>query len=141
MNKLDSRAKSSAISLPEVVQRTVLSSKTVSTRLTPEEMDEVEQAAKRDGVLRAEWMREVLLRAARKQADPPLELLLEEMIATQDVLFNYLVESARSSAANGQINPDTVLEMIQIADRKKAKNASRMIQDRQTQSVARKAVR
>jgi hypothetical protein len=68
-------------------------------------------------------------------------LLLEEMIATQDVLFNYLVESARSSAANGQINPDTVLEMIQIADRKKAKNASRMIQDRQTQSVARKAVR
>jgi hypothetical protein len=141
VNKLDSRAKSSAISLPEVVQRTVLSSKTVSTRLTPEEMDEVEQAAKRDGVLRAEWMREVLLRAARKQADPPLELLLEEMIATQDVLFNYLVESARSSAANGQINPDTVLEMIQIADRKKAKNASRMIQDRQTQSVARKAVR
>lgn len=141
MKTLDNPAKSGSISLSEVVQRTVQSSKTLSTRLSPEEMEEVEEAAKRVGRTRADWMREVLLREARKQAAPPFEILLEEMIATQDVLFNYLIQSARFGAENTQLPPEAVLEMIQLANGKKTQNASQMIEERQAKSVARKVVR
>jgi hypothetical protein len=141
MNTLENPTENGPISLPEVVQRTVLSSKTLSTRLSAEEMEEVEDAAKREGRTRAEWMREVLLRAARQQAAPPFELLLEELVATQDVLFNSLIESARCSAANGSMHPEAVLEMIKLANRQKRQNALQMVEERRVQSATGKAAR
>jgi len=141
MNTLENPTENGPISLPEVVQRTVLSSKTLSTRLSAEEMEEVEDAAKREGRTRAEWMREVLLRAARQQAAPPFELLLEELVATQDVLFNSLIESARCSATNSSMHPEAVLEMIKLANRQKRQNALQMVEERRVQSVVGKAAR
>lgn len=129
MSKPEYSSNSSAMTLPEVVARTVLSSKTLSTRLSPEEMEEVEQAAQRDGSTRSEWVREVLLREARKFAEPPFELLFEEVIATQNLLTNYLVASAQMGGENKQLSRNDVLQMIQFANGQKRQDAQRMVQE------------
>lgn len=132
------QSKSGAMSLPEVVKRTVQNSKTLSTRLSPEEMEEVEQAAQRDGSTRSEWMREVLLREARKFAEPPFELLFEEVIATQNLLTNYLVASAQMGAENKQLSRNDVLKMIQFANGQKRQDARRMVQEWHAKDAAEK---
>jgi hypothetical protein len=141
MNKPEYQSKNGAMSLPEVVARTVLSSKTLSTRLSPEEMEEVEQAAQRDGSTRSEWMREVLLREARKLAEPPFELLFEEVIATQNLLTNYLMASAQMAAENKQFSRNDVLKMVQFSNGQKKQDAQRMVQEWHAKSAAGKAVR
>src|SRR5260370_23904835 len=65
-----------------------LLAKTVATRLSPEELQEVENAAERDGKSLAEWLRELALRSARKRAADPIELLLAELMATRYALLN-----------------------------------------------------
>ncbi len=135
------QSKGSAMSLPEVVKRTVQNSKTLSTRLSPEEMEEVEQAAQRDGSTRSEWMREVLLREARKFAEPPFELLFEEVIATQNLLTNYLVASAQMGAENKQLSRNDVLQMIQFANGQKRQDAQRMVQEWHAKDAAGKGAR
>ena len=121
--------KSGATSLPEIVARTVMSSKTLSTRLSPEEMEEVERAALREGITRSEWMRAVLLREARKFAEPPFELLFEEIIATQNLLTNYLLAHAQMAAEDKQLSRKDVLQMIQFSNGQKKQDAQRMVEE------------
>lgn len=139
MSKTVEQTQNSAMSLPEVVQRTVLSSKTVSTRLSPEEMEEVEQAALRDGSTRSEWMREVLLREARRSSEPPFELLFEEVIATQNLLSNYLMASAQMAAENRQLSRKEVLQMIQHSNGQKHQDAERMVEEWHAKNTAGRA--
>src|ERR1700693_3553844 len=54
--------------------------KTVATRLSPEELQEVEAAAERDGKSLAERLRGLTLRSARGRAADPIELLLAELM-------------------------------------------------------------
>jgi hypothetical protein len=61
---------------PTDIARPGLRAKTVATRLSPEELQEVENAAERDGKSLAEWLRELALRSARERAADPIELLL-----------------------------------------------------------------
>ena len=121
--------KSGATSLPEIVARTVMSSKTLSTRLSPQEMEEVERAALREGITRSELMRAVLLREARKFAEPPFELLFEEIIATQNLLTNYLLAHAQMAAEDKQLSRKDVLQMIQFSNGQKKQDAQRMVEE------------
>jgi len=57
--------------------------KTVATRITPEELREVERAAEREGKTLAEWLRDLALKAARQRPADPMELLLSEQSATR----------------------------------------------------------
>ena len=136
MSKPKYQTKIGAMSLPEVVAHTMLSSKTLSTRLSPEELEEVEEAAQREGSTRSEWMRAVLLREARKFAEPPFELLFEEVIATQNLLTNYLVASAQMAAENKQLSRKDVLQMIQFSNAQKKQDAQRMVGEWHARSAA-----
>lgn len=128
MNTLDNPAKSGSISLSEVVQRTVLSSKTLSTRLSPEEMEEVEEAAKRVGRTRADWMREVLLREARPRPADPVELILAELLATRLMLLNLYRSTAETAAAGKPFLPETVLKIRDEVNAVKFQEARKMLQ-------------
>jgi hypothetical protein len=55
--------------------------KTISMRLTPDEVAELESAAQRAGKQISEWLREMALTAARERPSDPLELLLAEVWA------------------------------------------------------------
>ena len=67
--------------LPNTEARSALRAKTVATRLTPEELAEVEAAAERDGETLAEWVREQALKSARQVPADPVELVLSETTA------------------------------------------------------------
>jgi hypothetical protein len=72
--------------------------KTVATRLNPEELQEVEAAAERDGKSLAEWLRELALRSARERVADPIELLLAELMATRYALLNLFHATALAGA-------------------------------------------
>jgi len=124
MSDPEYQTKNGAMSLPEVVARTVLSSKTLSTRLSPEELEEVEQAAQRDGSTRSEWMRAVLLREARKFRRAALRAALRRGDCDPNLLTNYLVASAQVATENKQLSRNDVLQMIQFSNGRRSRMRS-----------------
>ena len=67
---------------PSGEARPVLRAKTIATRVTPEELAEVETAAEGAGKTLAEWLRELALKAARQRPADPTELVLAEVYGT-----------------------------------------------------------
>jgi hypothetical protein len=53
--------------------------KTIATRLTPDELAEVESAAEQAGKPLSEWLRDTALNASRQRSSNPVELLLAEV--------------------------------------------------------------
>jgi hypothetical protein len=68
--------------IPDAEARTVPRPKTAATRLSVEELEEVESAAKRDGKSQAEWIRDTVLREAR-QRSASVDLVLAELSANR----------------------------------------------------------
>src|SRR5271167_1878451 len=62
--------------------------KTAATRLTPEELCEIETAAEGAGQALSEWLRAAALQAARKRPADPAELVLAEVWALRYALLN-----------------------------------------------------
>jgi hypothetical protein len=114
--------------LPSADARTILRAKTVATRLSIEELEEVESAAKRDGKTLAEWLRATVLREARRPADP-VELILAELSATRSMLLNCFLLTAQAGAEGKQLLPETVLKIRDKADALKLQIARKMLQD------------
>ena len=88
--------------LPSADARTILRAKTVATRLSPEELEEVESAAKRDGKTLAEWLRATVLREARQRPADPVELILAELSATRSMLLNCFLSTAQAGVEGRQ---------------------------------------
>jgi Mobilization protein NikA len=70
---------------PKGEARPLLRAKTIATRVTPEELAEVETAAEGAGKTVAEWLRELALRTARHRPADPVELLLAEVSALRSL--------------------------------------------------------
>jgi len=115
--------------LPAQEARTVLRAKTVATRLTPEELAEVEAAAERDGKTVAEWLREIALRTARERSADCIEILLAEQMATRYALLNLFHATALANSEGKQLLPDTVLKIRDQADARKLAKARQMLQE------------
>ena len=110
-----------------------LRAKTIATRLTPEELGEVEAAAERDGKSLAEWLRELALKTARQRPADPMELLLSEVAATRYMLLNLFHATAHATAqANAEgkhLLPDSVLKIRDQADVRKLESARKLMAD------------
>jgi uncharacterized protein (DUF1778 family) len=103
--------------------------KTIATRITPEELAEVEAAAERDGKSLAEWLRELVLNSARQRPTDPVELLLSEVAATRYMLLNLFHATAQANAEGKHLLPDSVLKIRDTADRKKIQTARKMLEE------------
>jgi uncharacterized protein (DUF1778 family) len=103
--------------------------KTIATRITPEELAEVEAAAERDGKSLAEWLRELVLNSARQRPADPVELLLAEVAATRYMLLNLFHATAQANAEGKHLLPDSVLKIRDTADRKKIQTARKMLEE------------
>ena len=114
--------------LPSADARTILRAKTVATRLSIEELEEVESAAKRDGKTLAEWLRATVLREARQRPADPVELILAELSATRSMLLNCFLLTAQAGAEGKQLLPETVLKIRDKADALKLQIARKMLQ-------------
>jgi uncharacterized protein (DUF1778 family) len=102
--------------------------KTIATRLSPEELEDVEAAAKRSGKQLAAWLRDVALKAARPTPDTS-ELLLAEVAATRFMLLNLFHASATATQDGAHLTPETVLKIRETADSRKQQTARKLLQD------------
>ena len=116
-------------SFPDDEVRPGLRAKTVATRLTLEELREVEAAAERDGKSLAEWLRELALKTARQRPADPMELLLSEVSATRYVLLNLFHATALANAEGKHMLPDSVVKIRDQADARKLESARKLIAD------------
>ena len=103
--------------------------KTISMRLTPGEVAEVESAAQRAGKQPSEWLRETALTAARERPSDPIELLLAEVWATRNALLNLFHAGAQATGEGKPLMPESVLKIRDRADAKKLEQARQMLGD------------
>ncbi len=103
--------------------------KTLATRLTPEELVEIESAAEDAGKALSEWLREAALRAARHRPTDPAELVLAEVWAVRYALLNLFHAAAQSASEGRQLLPDSVLKIRDQADARKLQQARKLLED------------
>ncbi len=103
--------------------------KTVATRLTPDELAELEAAAEGAGQSVSEWLREITLRAVRHRVADPVELVLAELWAVRYALLNFFHAAAQAASEGRQLVPDSVLEIRDQADARKLRQARKLLED------------
>jgi hypothetical protein len=103
--------------------------KTAATRLTPDELAEIESAAEGAGQPLSEWLRETSLRAARQRPADPAELVLAEVWAVRYALLNLFHAAAQAASEGRQILPDSVLKIRDQADARKFPQARKLLEE------------
>ena len=101
--------------------------KTISTRLTPDELTEVESAAERAGKPLSEWLRETAIAASRRRPADPVELLLAEIWAVRYALLSLFHAGAQATAEGKTVLPESVLNIHDRADTRKTEQARKML--------------
>jgi Mobilization protein NikA len=101
--------------------------KTISMRLNPDELAEVESAAERARKQPSEWLRETALTAARERPSDPIELLLAEVWAVRHSLLSLFYAGAQATAEARPLLPESVVKIRDGADAKKLEQARRML--------------
>ena len=101
--------------------------KTIATRITPEELREVEAAAERSGKTLAVWLRELALKAARERPADPTELMLAEVSALRYMLLNLFHATAQANAEGKHLLPDSVLKIRDQANTRKLADARKLL--------------
>ena len=103
--------------------------KTISTRLTPGELAEVEATAENTGQSLAEWLRQTALQAARQRPADPIELLLAEVWALRYTLLNLFHSKAKAASEGAQLLPDSIVKIRDQADTVKLQKARKILAD------------
>ena len=119
-------ASSQALPDPEV--RTIPRDKVQAARFSPQELKEVENAARRDGKSPSTWLRDVALQAARPAPDTT-ELVLAEVAATRYMLLNLFHASATAMQQKAILTPEAVLKIRETADARKQQAARKLLED------------
>ena len=103
--------------------------KTAATRLTPDELGELESAAESAGRALSEWLRGTALCAARQRPADPTELVLAEVWAVRYALLNLFHAAAEAAAEGRQLSPDSVLKIRDQADARKLHQARKLLEE------------
>jgi hypothetical protein len=103
--------------------------KTAATRLTPEELGEIEAAAESAGQALSEWLRETALYAARQRPADPAEVVLAEVWAVRYTLLNLFHAVSQAASEGRQLVPDSVLKIRDQADARKLQQARKLLDD------------
>jgi hypothetical protein len=103
--------------------------RTAATRLTPDELSEIETAAEGAGQALSEWLRATALRAARQRPADPVELLLAEVWALRYSLLNLFHSGAQAASEGRQMLPDSILKIRDESDARKLQQARKLLAD------------
>ena len=103
--------------------------KTAATRLTHEELSDIETAAESAGQALSEWLRATALQAARKRPADPAELVLAEVWAVRYTLLNLFHAVAEAASEGRQFVPDSILKIRDEADARKLQQARKLLDD------------
>jgi hypothetical protein len=103
--------------------------KTAATRLTPEELSEIETAAEGAGQSPSQWLRTTALHAARQRRADPAELVLAEVWAVRYALLNLFHSGAQAASEGRQMLPESILKIRDEADARKLQQARKLLSD------------
>ena len=103
--------------------------KTIATRITPEELREVEAAAEKSGKTLAVWLRELALKAAHERPADPTELVLAELSALRYTLLNLFHASASAQTEGKFLLPESVVKIRDKAEARKLADARKLLSD------------
>ena len=103
--------------------------KTAATRLTPEELSDIETAAEGAGQALSEWLRATALQAARKRPADPAELVLAEVWALRYALLNLFHSGAQAASEGRQMSSESILKIRDEADARKLQQARKLLGD------------
>ena len=103
--------------------------KTIATRITPEELREVEAAAEKSGKTLAVWLRELALNAARERPADPTELMVAELSALRYMLLNLFHASASAQTEGKYLLPESVVKIRDKAEARKLADARKLLTD------------
>ena len=103
--------------------------KTIATRVTPEELREVEAAAERSGETLAVWLRGLALNAARERPVDSTELLLAEISALRYMVLNLFHASTSAQTEGKYLLPESVIKIRDKADARKLTDARKLLAD------------
>ena len=103
--------------------------KIAATRLTPEELCEIETAAEGAGQALSEWLRTTALQAARKRPADPAELVLAEVWAMRYALLNLFHSGAHAASEGRPISSESILKIRDEADARKLQQARKLLGD------------
>lgn len=103
--------------------------KTIATRITPEELREVEAAAEKSGKTLAVWLRELALKAARERPADPTELLLAELSSLRFMVLNLFHASASAQTEGKYLLPESVVKIRDKAEARKLTDARKLLSD------------
>jgi uncharacterized protein (DUF1778 family) len=119
-----------ASSAPESAQeKPGFRTKTIATRITPEELREIEAAAGKSGKTLAVWLRELALNAARERSADPTELMLAEVSALRYMLLNLFHASASAQTEGKYLLPESVVKIRDKAEARKLADARKLLTD------------
>ena len=97
----------------------------IATRLSPAEMAEVANDAKRLGITRSAWLRQVvqqsLAQPSPSSATPVVSILLAELLALRQIVGDLFANAAVGLPAS------TVVQIMQNADAKKKSRAEALL--------------
>lgn len=115
---------------PESVQeKPGFRTKTIATRITPEELRAVEAAAEGSGKSLAEWLRELALKASQERSADPTELILAEVMALRYVLLNLFYASASAQSEGTYLTPESVVKIRNAVEARKLADARKLLSD------------
>lgn len=103
--------------------------KIAATRLTPEELSDIETAAEGAGQALSEWLRATALQAARKRPADPAELVLAEVWALRYALLNLFHAGAQAASEGRQMSSESILKIRDEADARKLQQARKLLDD------------
>ena len=107
--------------------------KILSTRITPEELREIEAAADRDGKKSSEWLRDLALKSARQRPADPVEVLLVEQSAMRYMLLNLFYATAQANAEGKHLLPESVLKIRDQANARKLADTRKLLESFQVE--------
>jgi uncharacterized protein (DUF1778 family) len=103
--------------------------KTIATRLTPDELAVVESAADQASKPLSEWLRETALTVARERRADPMELLLAELWAVRFALVSLFHAGVQAAAEGKALLPESVLNIRDRADARKVEQARKLLSE------------
>ena len=120
-------ASASVSSVPNDASRV----KSIATRLTEAEFDEIEAAASKAGKKVSEWLRDTALGHSRAPQEEQTDtLLLAEIMGMRDLMLNLFAQ-----ASKGPLSSEDMRKMSVYADSIKEQKAREFLSKRRSQSI------
>jgi uncharacterized protein (DUF1778 family) len=129
MNPLVKGSSTASSAVESAQEKPGFRTKTIATRITPEELAEVEAAAEKSGKTLAVWLRELALNAARERPADPTELMLAELSALRYMLLNLFHASASAQTEGKYLLPESVVKIRDKAEARKLADARKLLTD------------